>query len=114
LYPTNIVANGITPADAERAAPYHAFLRQTLAGVEASMSGSMGPVPNPQEVADAIAKLIATPAGQRPLRTVVGLDGQREGPLMLNATSDQVIQATRQAFGWEPFTTLPETQTTAS
>jgi len=28
----------------------------------------------PQEVADAISGLIATPAGQRPLRTVVGLD----------------------------------------
>ncbi len=29
---------------------------------------------DPQEVADAIAKLIATPIGQRPLRTVVGID----------------------------------------
>ena len=28
--------------------------------------------PNPQEVADAIANLIDLPAGQRPLRTVVG------------------------------------------
>jgi len=105
LYPTNIVANMIAPGDADRALPYQTFLTQTFAGVEASVSGQAGPVPNPQEVADTIAHLIATPAGQRPLRTVVGLDGQREGPLTLNAASDQVIQATGRAFGWEPFTT---------
>ncbi|MCZ6775757.1 MAG: hypothetical protein O7D34_04800 [Ignavibacteria bacterium] len=29
---------------------------------------------NPQEVADAISELIVTPTGQRPLRTVVGID----------------------------------------
>ena len=29
---------------------------------------------DPQEVADAISKLIATPTGQRPLRTVAGID----------------------------------------
>ena len=29
---------------------------------------------DPQEVADAISELIATPTGERPLRTVVGID----------------------------------------
>ena len=29
---------------------------------------------DPQEVADAISELIRTPTGQRPLRTVVGID----------------------------------------
>ncbi|MBC8163430.1 MAG: SDR family oxidoreductase [Roseiflexaceae bacterium] len=106
LYPTNIFAGGIVPTDSARVVPYQAFMNHTVAGVQAAMSGEFGPVPDPQEVADVIAQLIATPAGTRPLRTVVGMEGQREGPLLLNTASEQVFAATQQAAGWEPFVTL--------
>ena len=43
---------------------------------------------NPQDVADAITALIALPAGQRPLRTVVApVAGQREAVAGINQAS---------------------------
>ena len=40
--------------------------------------------PNPQEVADAVADVIALPAGKRPLHTVVAPVAQREAPEAVN------------------------------
>jgi hypothetical protein len=45
--------------------------------------------PDPQEVADAVARLIERPAGQRPLRTVVG-PVFTEGVAEYNRTYEQV------------------------
>jgi NAD(P)-dependent dehydrogenase (short-subunit alcohol dehydrogenase family) len=107
-YPTNIFASGIAPADADRAAPYQALLARVFAGVEAATSGGGGQAPNPQEVADAIANLIARPTGQRPLRTVVAIAGQREAPLGFNTASDEAIRLLRQAFGLAPLPAFQE------
>ncbi len=53
---------------------------------------------NPQEVADAISELIATPTGQRPLRTVVGIDyGVKE----LNETAAQFQRGLLEALGMQ-------------
>lgn len=101
-YPTNIIASGIAPAEVERVEPYGVQLTQTLAGVEAAMTGAGGTAPDPQAVADALAYIIALPLGSRPLRTVVAIAGQREAPLVLNAASDQIIRELQQAFGLEP------------
>ena len=43
---------------------------------------------DPQDVADAILKLVATPVGQRPLRTVV--DAHPEGVIAINTVCAQV------------------------
>jgi hypothetical protein len=43
------------------------------------------------EVADAVARVIAQPAGERPLHTVVATVAQRQAPQAIN---DAVIQAT--------------------
>jgi hypothetical protein len=51
--------------------------------------------PNPQEVADAVARVIAQPAGQRPLHTVVAPVAQRQAPQAIN---DAVTQSTRSFF----------------
>lgn len=110
-YPTNIIASGIAPADADRAAPYQALLTRVFAGVEAAFAGSDAQAPDPQEVADAIAGLIATPVGQRPLRTVVAISGQREAPLGLNAASDEAIRGLQQAFGLAPLAAFQEAGT---
>jgi hypothetical protein len=74
-YPTDLIDNariyyrdylrGLTRADAQRRADYGELA--TRVERELTEEG-----PDPQEVADAVAALIATPAGQRPPRTLVG------------------------------------------
>lgn len=72
-FPTELFSTVEAPADAERLADYGA-----LAGVPAGMyDGIVGAImkgdssPNPQAVADAVLKIVETPAGSRPLRVVV-------------------------------------------
>jgi NAD(P)-dependent dehydrogenase (short-subunit alcohol dehydrogenase family) len=74
-YPTDFIDNarvyyrdylrGLTHDDARRRAAYGELA--TRVERELAEEG-----PDPQEVADAVAALVATPAGQRPLRTLVG------------------------------------------
>ena len=74
-YPTDLIDNarvyyrdylrGLTRADAQRRKEYGELA--TRVERELQEEG-----PDPQEVAEAIARLIATPAGQRPVRTLVG------------------------------------------
>lgn len=95
-YPTKIATNMIAPADPTRAEAYPALLPglQGLQGMLEAL-GNNPNAPNPQDVADAILRLVEMPAGKRPIRTIV--DAQT-GPLIegLNRLTDQ-IQA--QAFG---------------
>lgn len=73
-YPTNMYAVAQQPADAGRASEYGDVAQvpgkilQTFVDLFQGVNG-----PKPQDVADAIDKLVATPAGQRPDRVVVGL-----------------------------------------
>ena len=48
-----------------------------------------------EKVADAVASVIAQPAGERPLHTVVAAVAQRQAP---QAVNDAVTQATRSFF----------------
>lgn len=75
-FATCLVANGPTPLDTDRASAY-----RHLDGVRVKMQATFERIlsdpaapTDPQLVADAILELIETPAGERPLRTVVGLD----------------------------------------
>ncbi len=54
--------------------------------------------PDPQEVADAVAHVIAQPAGERPLRTVVATVAQRQAPQALNDTATQAMQSFLEAL----------------
>jgi NAD(P)-dependent dehydrogenase (short-subunit alcohol dehydrogenase family) len=74
-YPTSLLANSPGPKDTERVAAYGelASLRETVIGTFSQLFASEAS-PQPQEVADAIARLIDLSAGDRPLRTVCGLD----------------------------------------
>jgi len=70
--PTGVIGRLVPPADTDRMASYGDALKiaeQLNAGFEGMLSGPNAP--NPQLVADAISKLIDTPVGQRPLRTIV-------------------------------------------
>jgi NAD(P)-dependent dehydrogenase (short-subunit alcohol dehydrogenase family) len=96
-FPTTISANRQLAADAERFALYQAGMDTFMASFYAENRSATPP--DPQEVADAIARVIALPAGERPLHTVVATAAQRQAP---EAVDDAVTQATH-AF----FQTLP-------
>jgi NAD(P)-dependent dehydrogenase (short-subunit alcohol dehydrogenase family) len=71
-YPTSFIDNLMRPSDAARNASYGPMAdapSQTLKHFESVLAAT--PAQNPQRVADAIAALIASPRGERPLRTTV-------------------------------------------
>jgi len=89
-YPTSISANRQVAADAERFALYQAAMDAFMASFYAENRSATPP--DPQEVADAVARVIALPAGERPLRTVVATAAQRQAP---EAVNDAIAQATQ-------------------
>lgn len=88
-YPTKFMTGMLLPADSSRAPGYGPLAQlpeQLAAGLAGMLSGDSAP--NPQAVADAIVRLIDTPAGTRPLRTVV--DAHPEGAEAINQVCAQV------------------------
>src|SRR5262245_53680131 len=72
-YPTPMYANVQQPADPERTRAYGPVGEIPAAMFKHFMTTFEAPdAPNPHEVADAIAALVALPKGNRPARTVVG------------------------------------------
>jgi len=92
-YPTPIAAKHQVAADTERTALYQAAMDAFTTPFFAENRSATPP--NPQEVADAVARVIAQPAGERPLHTVVAPAAQRQAPQAIN---DAVTQATRSFF----------------
>ncbi len=93
-YPTPIAAKHQVAADTERAALYQAGMDAFMTPFYAENRSATPP--DPQEVADAVARVIALPAGERPLHTVVAPVGaQREAP---QAVNDAATQATHSFF----------------
>ncbi len=95
-FPTSIAANRQVAADSERAALYQEALTAFAAPFYAE-NRSANP-PDPQAVADAVADVIACPAGERPLRTVVATVAQRQAPQALNEAAEQATQAFRESL----------------
>jgi NAD(P)-dependent dehydrogenase (short-subunit alcohol dehydrogenase family) len=92
-YPTPIAAKHQIAADTERAALYQSAMDAFTTPFFAENRSATPP--DPQEVADAVARVIAQPAGERPLHTVVAPVAQRQAPQAIN---DAVTQATRSFF----------------
>src|SRR5262249_16761512 len=71
-YPTNFLASIQTPAGTEVTKSYGAVGRipAMFKSLTATFEGK--DAPNPHEVAEAVAKLVAQDKGSRPVRTVVG------------------------------------------
>jgi NAD(P)-dependent dehydrogenase (short-subunit alcohol dehydrogenase family) len=88
-FPTAISAKRQVAADSERFALYQSAF-DGFAKPFYAENRSATP-PNPQDVADAVARVIALPAGERPLHTVVATVAQRQAP---EAVNDAVTQAT--------------------
>lgn len=73
LYHTSMGKSSVRPEDKPRLQEYRA-MKQLV--VQTGRTFQSQVTPDPQEVADAIAALIALPAGRRPLRTLVGPDAK--------------------------------------
>jgi NAD(P)-dependent dehydrogenase (short-subunit alcohol dehydrogenase family) len=96
-YPSQLLANSPAPEDEARLAGYGqlAGLRDVFMSQFDELFRS-AESPGTQEVADAILRLIELPAGQRPLRTVCGLD---YGANTLNAQAGPLQAEVLQALG---------------
>jgi NAD(P)-dependent dehydrogenase (short-subunit alcohol dehydrogenase family) len=96
-YPSQLLANSPAPEDEARLAGYGqlAGLRDVFMSQFDELFRS-AESPGTQEVADAILRLIELPAGQRPLRTVCGLD---YGINTLNAQAGPLQAEVLQALG---------------
>lgn len=105
-YPTNAPHNAVFAIDQARITDYG-----PLAEVPAKMIANFKAIsaglntPSAQEVADAVADLIATPAGERPLRTIVpGLGGQIIEPL--NDQAEQIQRTRLEGMGMAHLMTI--------
>jgi NAD(P)-dependent dehydrogenase (short-subunit alcohol dehydrogenase family) len=102
-FPTPAVLKGLLPNDAGVAAAYAASSQAPRRNQE--VSPDYRP-PDPQEVADAVLKLIEMPPGRRPLRTVVGpvfTTGVAEFNLVYERARDMLAEALMrpdQAITW--------------
>ncbi len=92
-YETPVFGNTVTAADQARTTTYGA-LQQMPAKVNAALSSSAG---NAEEVADAVLRIIETPAGERQLRYFVS--PRNYGVEEINALTKQVQANVLEAFG---------------
>src|SRR5258707_7153847 len=95
-FPTTISANRQVAADAERLVLYQAAMNAFTVPFYAENRSATPP--DPQQVADAIAHVIAQPAGERPLRTVVATVAQRQAPQALNDAAPQAMHSFLEAL----------------
>jgi NAD(P)-dependent dehydrogenase (short-subunit alcohol dehydrogenase family) len=92
-YETPVFGNTVTAGDQARTTTYGA-VKEIPAKVNAAFSSSAG---NAQEVADAVLRIIETPAGEKQLRYIVS--PQKFGVDEINALSKQVQAKLLEAFG---------------
>jgi NAD(P)-dependent dehydrogenase (short-subunit alcohol dehydrogenase family) len=101
-YPTNFGDALITPGDAARNAEYGEFAhapKGMMDNFEQALAAN--PAQNPQDVADAIAAVIETPAGQRSFRTVVDKMGMGDHIGGYNDQLGRITEGVYGAFGIE-------------
>ncbi len=103
-YPTQLFASAAQPADVGRTAEYGSVGEIPGAIVQQlhSMLSADG-APDPHDTAEAIARLIATPKGNRPARTVVGAS---YGADTLNDATVPVQASVLEAFGLSHLATV--------
>jgi NAD(P)-dependent dehydrogenase (short-subunit alcohol dehydrogenase family) len=92
-YETTVFGNGVMAADEARTNSYGA-VKEIPTKVNAALSSTAG---NAQEVADAVLRIIETPAGEKQLRYVVS--PRNIGVDEINALTKQVQAKVLEAFG---------------
>ncbi|MCG8374637.1 MAG: SDR family oxidoreductase [Balneolales bacterium] len=101
-YPTSFFNSLIFPSDSSRDEGYGEMVnapKQLFDSFEGALANN--PNQDPQHVADAITNLIETPAGQRPVRTVVDNMGMGVHIDPYNQQLDQIHQGIFGAFGMD-------------
>lgn len=99
-YPTGFMTSLMSPSDSSQNESYGDMIhapKQAFENFEGALAGN--PAQNPQNVADAIANLISTPAGTRPMRTVVDNMGMGTHIEPYNAQLAQIHEGLYNAFG---------------
>jgi NAD(P)-dependent dehydrogenase (short-subunit alcohol dehydrogenase family) len=99
-YPTTFIDNLLLPSDKSREATLGELQKQAevfLKGFEQALAGN--PAQNPQNVADAIVKVIDTPAGRREFRTIVDKMGMADAVQPYNEHLEKVMSGIYTAFG---------------
>ena len=99
-FPTTFFNSLILPSDTSRDEGYGEMVnapKQLFDSFEGALAGN--PDQDPQLVADAISKLVTTPAGQRPVRTVVDNMGMGTHIDPYNKQLDQIHEGIFGAFG---------------
>ena len=104
-YPTQMYTSAAQPADTGRAAEYGAVGEIPGAMFQQFTTMLSGPdAPDPHDIAEAVAKLTATPKGDRPARTVVGAG---YGADTLNDATAPVQAGVVEALGLGHLATVP-------
>ncbi len=99
-YPTGFFDSLLKPSDRSQDAGYGDMIHAPQQAFE-SFEGALAsnPAQDPQNVADAIAELINTPAGSRPARTVVDKMGMGDHIAPYNNQLAQIHEGLFNAFG---------------
>lgn len=99
-YPTSFMTNLMKPSDNSQSESYGEMANapeQMFEHFEQALASN--PSQNPQNVADAIANLISTPAGKRPVRTIVDSMGMGTVIAPYNDQLAQIHEGLYNAFG---------------
>ena len=101
-FPTSFMDRLLRPSDTSRTTSF-GELAQAPQALFDNFEGALAsnPEQNPQLVADAILNVIETPAGQRPMRTVVDKMGMGDHIAKYNDHLQQVTEGIYTAFGME-------------
>ncbi|MFC7533580.1 SDR family NAD(P)-dependent oxidoreductase [Actinoplanes sp. GCM10030250] len=100
-YPTNIGVNATMPADQDRLAPYGSAFGGYVAAISGRAEETIG---DPREVSDAVVRLVETPEGKRPRRTVIAPPAQHRAVEALNRAADDAAVAVAADMGVTAFT----------
>jgi len=99
-YPTSFMTNLMSPSDLSQNESYGDMINapaEMFEHFEQALANN--PLQNPQNVANAIADLISTPAGQRPVRTIVDHMGMGVAIEPYNRQLAQIHEGLYNAFG---------------
>lgn len=99
-FPTEFMQALVQPSDTDRIASYGEFA-EAPAGFAAAFGEvlAQNPQQDPQLVADAVLKLVETPAGERPLRTPVDMLGLADALAPYNAQLEEITAGVYGNFG---------------
>ena len=99
-YPTNFLSSLLTPSDKSRDQSYGPMAQAPQAAMEnfAQVLKS-NPEQNPQDVADTMAKLVNTAAGDRPFRSIVDKMGMGASLVEYNGHLEQIMSGLFSSFG---------------